>query len=361
MRYSSRWLLQLLLGVALAIGTTANRCPAQDAHAVVLMYHRFGEDRYPSTSVRIDQFEAHLQHLEENNHPVWPLPQLVTHLAQGQPIPKNTVAITVDDAYLSVYTEAWPRLRQKGFPFTVFVATDPVDQGLKGYMSWDQLRELHAAGVTLANHSASHGYLVRRRPDETPQAWIIRVSGDIEAAQQRLEKKLGTVHRLFAYPFGEYDEALANRVRELGYTAFGQQSGTVGSHSDPRALPRFPMAEAYAEPAEFAAKVAMRALPVVAYTPWSPLLKEIQSPELVVTLAKSEIILEELACFVSGQGPTPVRWLDGERKRFSVQARQVLPEGRSRYNCTAPDKQRNFYWFSQPWIVPIDATKDRKR
>jgi hypothetical protein len=80
----------------------------------------------------------------------------------------------------------------------------------------------------------------------------------------------------------------------------------------------------------------------------------------VITLGKGEILLEELACFVSGQGRTSVRWLDEERKRFSVQAREALPEGRSRYNCTAPDKQRNFYWFSQPWIVPIDATKERK-
>jgi len=360
-RYSSRWLLQFLLGLALVVGTTAIRCQAQDVHAVVLMYHRFGEDRYPSTSVRLDQLEAHLQHLTENNYQVWPLPQLVTRLAQGRPIPENTVAITMDDAYLSVYTEAWPRLRQKDFPFTVFVATDPVDQGLKSYMSWDQLRELHAAGVTLANHSASHDYLVRRRPGEAPQAWIHRVSGDIEAAQRRLEKELGTVPQLFAYPFGEYDEALANRVQQLGYTAFGQQSGAVGSHSDPRALPRFPMAEAYAEPAEFAAKVAMRALPVVAYTPWSPLLKDHQRPELVVTLGKGEIILDELTCFVSGQGRTPVRWLEGKRERFSVQAREALPEGRSRYNCTAPDQQRNFYWFSQLWIVPIDATKEHLR
>ena len=340
------WLV--LLGALIAL--TPTLAVAAEPHAVVFMYHRFGENRYPSTSVRLEQFEAHLQHLVDENYQVWPLEQVVSHFATGKPIPERTVAITIDDAYLSVYTEAFPRLRERGFPFIVFVATGPVDQGLKGFMSWDQMREMKAAGGTFANHGVSHDYLIRRLAGEGEEAWLARVRDDVESGQRRLVEELGAAPLLFAYPFGEYDEDLANMLKELGYTALGQHSGAVGRHSDPRALPRFPMAEAYAELKDFAAKARMRALPVVAYTPWNPVLKETRRPELVVTLGEGEILREELACFISGQGRTPVRWLDEGRQRFAIQAREDLPTGRSRYNCTAPDRQRNYYWFSQQWI-----------
>ncbi len=342
----ARWLG--LLGALVAF--TPTLAVAADPHAVVFMYHRFGEDLYPTTSVRLEQFEAHLQHLADENYQVWPLARVVSHLATGKPIPERTVALTVDDAYLSVYTEAFPRLRQRGWPFTVFVATGPVDQGLQGQMTWAQMREMQAAGVTFANHGVSHDYLIRRHPGESETQWLARMRDEIESCQRRLVAELGAAPPLFAYPYGEYDEPLADLVRELGYTAFGQQSGAVGRYSDTRALPRFPMAEAYAELKDFAAKAAMRALPVVAYAPWNPVLQETRRPELVVTLGAGEILREELVCYVSGQGSTPVRWLDAGRNRFAIQAREDLPSGRSRYNCTAPDLQRNYYWFSQQWI-----------
>ena len=105
-------------------------------HATILMYHRFGEDRYPSTNVRIEQFEEHLEILASGPYNVWPLEQIVDHLLTGKPLPDRTVAITIDDAYLSVFEEAFPRLRDRGFHATLFVATRPVDRNLGGYMSW---------------------------------------------------------------------------------------------------------------------------------------------------------------------------------------------------------------------------------
>jgi hypothetical protein len=235
----------------------------------------------------------------------------------------------------------------------VFVATGPVDLGLNGYMSWDQMREMRAAGVSFANHGASHDYLIRRRPGESRTQWLERVREDVDTAQRRLMRELGGTPLLFAYPYGEYDEAVANLIGGLGYTAFGQQSGAVGRYSDPRALPRFPMAEAYAGLQDFAAKAAMGALPVLEYTPWDPVVVETRRPELVVTLGQGEVVREELACFVSGQGRVPVRWLDAGKNRFAVQAREDLAPGRSRYNCTAPDQQRRYYWFSQQWILAL--------
>lgn len=323
-----------------------------NADAVAFMYHRFGESGFPSTNVRLEQFEAHLDHLAEAGYTVRSLEWIVARLEAGEPIPDRTVAITIDDAYLSIHTEAWPRLRARGWPFTVFIATDPVDQGLAAYMNWDQVREMHEAGVTFANHTATHDHLVRRAAGESEAAWRTRVSADIERAQARLIEQLGSAPMLFAYPFGEYDRALADLVRDLGYVAFGQHSGAIGALSDRRALPRFPMAEAFADIGEFRSKAASRALPVIEYEPWDPVVTDARAaPRLVMRLADSDARLGELACFASRVGEIPVESVEGETRTFATRAPEPLPRGRSRYNCTAPSPEAGrFYWFSQPWL-----------
>ena len=117
--------------------------PAEAADsAVVFMYHRFGETSWPSTNIRIDQFEAHLKELSEGGYKVLALPTILSALKRGEELPDKTIALTIDDAYLSVYTAAWPRLKAARFPFTLFVATNPIDANLRNYMNWDQIREL---------------------------------------------------------------------------------------------------------------------------------------------------------------------------------------------------------------------------
>ena len=86
--------------------------------AVVLMYHRFGEDRFPSTNIRVEQFEAQLEHLQEAGYTIVPLADVVSALTQGTPLPDRAVAVSIDDAYRSVYDVAFPRLSAPGYPFT---------------------------------------------------------------------------------------------------------------------------------------------------------------------------------------------------------------------------------------------------
>ena len=97
--------------------------------AVILQYHRFGEDAYPSTSVTIEQFEAQIEHLSTGGYTVLPVPEILAALDAGQPLPDRTIGITIDDATRSTFVEGWPRFEAAGFPFTVFVSTDPVDLG----------------------------------------------------------------------------------------------------------------------------------------------------------------------------------------------------------------------------------------
>src|SRR5690606_11004641 len=249
---------------ALCLGAAAPAAaeqPAADNGAVLLMYHRFGEDALPSTSVRLEQFEAHLAELSSGAYHVMALPEIVARLTAGEPLPERTVAITIDDAALSVYREAWPRLKAAQLPFTLFVSTEPVDRGFTGSMSWAQLRELAADPlVTVGNHGHRHAHMAWLTPAEQ--------RADIAHASDRLRAELGRAAPLFAYPYGEISQPLRQAVVEAGFAAaFGQHSGAAGGSADRFALPRFPLNEAYGAMDRFRLVANALPLPVSGVTP----------------------------------------------------------------------------------------------
>jgi len=319
---------------------------------VVLMYHRFGEDRYPSTSIATEQFDAHLRFLESGGFTVVSLAAVLTALEGSASLPERAVAITIDDAYSSVYDVAFPRLAAFGYPFTVFVASDGVDEGSRALMTWDQMREMQDAGASYANHGAAHGSLALHMDAESDPDRRRRARADIERGRERLTAELTQVLDAFAYPYGEYDTLAAEIVTELKIPAFGQQSGAIGPLSDRRALPRFPMSEAFGTLDQFATKVASLPMPVVAIAPWDPVTTE-SEPRISITLGPSDARLSALACFVGGQGRVDVDW-QAAGERFVVGPRSALGAGRHRVNCTAPRSDGRFFWFSHQWIVVND-------
>jgi peptidoglycan/xylan/chitin deacetylase (PgdA/CDA1 family) len=317
--------------------------------AVVLMYHRFGEDRYPETSIKIEQFESQLELLKREGFSVVGLSDLLNSLTKGEPLPPNAVVITIDDAYRSIFEVAYPRLREYGFPFTVFVSTDAVDSRFPAYLSWDQMTEMARGGATYANHGASHISMITRLDGESDEDRINRVVEDVKKGRARLSNELRPIPNAFAYPYGEFDGKIAEELQKMGYVCFGQHSGAVGPDSDQRAIPRFAVAEAYADIDEFRIKVRSLPMPVAALTPREPVVTE-NPPEIEVTLGEGNIRTGELTCFVGGQGRVPIRWIE-EDKRFSVVPKQALGPGRHRVNCTVPRNDGRYYWFSHPWFV----------
>lgn len=113
------------------LGGCADACRAGGAgrpdHAVALLYHCFGEAAHPATNVELAQFEAHLDLLAADRYTVLPLIEIVRRLHAGDSLPERAVAITIDDARHSIFSEAWPRMRARGLPFTVFLETDALD------------------------------------------------------------------------------------------------------------------------------------------------------------------------------------------------------------------------------------------
>lgn len=328
---------------------------------MVLQYHHVDTETPASTSTSPERFAMHLDYLADNGFDVVPLAELVDALRAGAPLPDRTVAITFDDGYVSIYDTAWPLLQAKGWPFTVFVNSEPHDQGKPLFMSWDQLRELDAGGATIANHTVSHPYLLRPPAglsEEQASEWA---AGEISRAQRRIEEEIGSAPLLFAYPFGEYDNAVLEVVGALGYAGFGQQSGPLAPYSDLRALPRFPFGGAFGDAQDFATKVNSLPLPLAEegeairwYTESGQVLRDIVLPG---PSARPVLLLRpapgfdgsRLACFASGQGRA---LLAQEGDGFRVQAEKPFRTGRARYNCTAPAGQAGrFFWYTQPWII----------
>lgn len=321
-------------------------------HAVILQYHHFGEDTPPSTSITLKQFDAHLKYLDENGFAVWPLDKIISYLQKEKELPDKCVAITVDDAYVSVYEKAFPRLMKYGWPFTVFVATEGVDRDFKSYMTWGQMREMAKKGVAFAGHSHTHSYLIHRHEGESKQQWRERVTKDILTSFERIEAEIGSGSRLFAYPYGEYNNELREIVGKLRLVGFGQQSGAVWTGSDFLALPRFPMAAGYADMDEFMTKVNSLPLPVVSAEPDDPELPEdVVRPVLRMKISRGDYKEDTFACYLSGQGKIRLQWIDRDNGVVEVVANKPLPEGRSRYNCTAMNKtQSRYFWYSHLWI-----------
>ncbi len=347
-----------LLLIALILSLVATSAMATEKlrdSAIVLMYHHVGDERYPSTNIRLEQFEAHLDFFQREGFRVWPLARVVEKLRAGEPLPDKTVAITFDDAYKTVYSEAFPRLKARGWPFTVFVSSDYIDKRYANYMSWEQMRRMEPFGASFGNHSRSHGHLIDIAEGETTAQWRARMKEEIGYAQRRLESELTQTVKMFAYPYGEYDLALAEIVAELGFVGFGQQSGPAGRYADFRFLPRFPVNEAYGDlDGGLKTKLLSLALPVVRAEPLDPVTTE-PKPRLVLTLANSPARLTQLACFASGQGKIDIEWLDPSRQQVAVTPRRPIPVGRSRYNCTAPSNERGrYFWFSHPWLRKHD-------
>lgn len=316
---------------------------------VVLMYHRFGEDNYPSTSIRTDQFADHLKHLSESGYSVVPLAAVHDSIDNGTPLPERAVAITIDDAYRSVYDVAFPMFKEYGFPFTVFVATDAVDEGLPAYMTWEQMRDMAEGGATYANHGAAHKSTIDREQGVTDEEWIALVRRDIEKGAKRIAEELDLLQGSFAYPYGEYNTAVGDMLLEMGYDSFGQHSGAVGPDSDRRALPRYPMAESFGDMGQFRTKVASVPMPVTKVDPWEPVTTNRQ-PTITITLGATDARLGELACYITGQGKVDVKWL-AANSQFVVGPEKAFGKGRQRVNCTAPRNDGRYLWFSHQWIV----------
>lgn len=319
-------------------------------HLHFFLYHRFGDNRYPSTNISLKDFSEQMRYLHDHDYQVLRGGDAVSLLRQGKPLPPKAVVLMVDDAYSSFKSGAMPILRQYGYPVTLFVNTGKV--GTKDSLDWSELRQLVKEGVEIGNHTATHRSLAVQLPQESPSTYRQRLRTDLDRAQQVLTRELGIAPQLFAYPYGEYSQMTQKFVEDYGFlAAFAQHSGVVGRTDPLFALPRSPLAGRFGTLDQMQQKLALRPLSVRIIAPDDIFIGKENPPSLILEILDPQLDPKSLRLFVNGQpGGIIERDLQGGRQ-IIVRGNNKLVKGRSRYIITAPGREAGtFYAYTQFWL-----------
>lgn len=334
--------LEAIIGIAF--------CHAdQNTNINCFVYHRFGDNRHPSTNIDPDEFQKHLTYLKDHKFNVVTLGDALLLLRHDKIIMENTVVLTIDDGYASFYEHGMPLLRQYGFPATLFVNSGSV--GSADFMSWKQLEQIQREGIEIGNHSHSHSHFVNFGPVQ--QIRLFRE--DLRQSQHMFKERLGQSPTLYSYPYGEYTVPMLTVLKEEGLIgAAAQNSGVISEQSNLFALPRFPVAGKYAGLERFKEKTAMKALPVEVLGEPGHLSTGGEPPVLKLRLKHPELInTQDLQCFVADARECILQF-DTNSNIISLISNHPIQNRRTLYTITAPSAEnpKSWYWYSHLWIDP---------
>ena len=199
-----------------------------DAHLFV--FHRFGDDRHPSTNTSIETLRAEFEYLKQNDYEVITLKRLHDALEKDEVISDRWVVLTIDDSFKSFYENGLPLFKEYNYPFTLFVYVQGTVGNYGDFMSWEQIRESAKYGE-IGFHSYSHPHLVSLSDEE--------IKADTEKGLAIMQEKLGFKPKYYAYPYGEYDDRVRRNLEQFGFDLIiNQNAGAVDGQSDPYDLDR---------------------------------------------------------------------------------------------------------------------------
>ena len=307
------------------------------------MYHRFEENKYPSTNIKIKEFMEHIKILEDNKILFVNPKNFEDELRNNKD--QRKVLLTIDDGFESFYLNAWPILKEKKIPFILFVSTREV--GAFNYMTWDQIRELDNEDfVEIGNHSHTHEYLVDENKDV--------ILSDIKKSLSIFQNELGKNSNFFSYPFGEYSIEFKNIIKSLGFKyAFGQHSGVMDETKDFYELPRFPINEKYGEIKRFNSLIKTLPFKYKSIIPNDKYLLQIKNPPQVkIKFYENIKNLKSLNCY-SNEGN---KWRQSDIKfeddfNLLINISQKFVGERGRINCSLRDISGYWRWLGIQFVI----------
>ena len=304
------------------------------------MYHRFNENKYPSTNIQIEIFEKQIE-IIKNSYLEFYKPSEFDKNYKN-PKKKKKILITVDDAFSSFYENAWPYLKKNKIPFILFTSTEPV--GKNGYMTWKQIKEIEKEDfVFIGNHSHSHKYLIDFNYENFKK--------DIDTSIKIFEDKLGYNPIFFSYPFGEYSVEQKEYIKKKFKYAFGQHSGVIDSNKDKFELPRFPINEKYGDLNRFEFLINLEPLQYKKLSPEEKYLNENNNPpNFAVEFFKNQKNIKNINCF-SNEGN---KWEQSniliKNNILEIKFREKFLPRRGRINCSLND-DGIWRWFGTQFVI----------
>ena len=307
------------------------------------MYHRFEENKYPSTNIKVEDFIKHLNIIEENKISFINPNNFEEELKNNKK--QRKVLLTIDDGFSSFFDNAWPILKKKKIPFILFISTREV--GSFNYMTWDQIKELSKENfVEIGNHSHTHEYLV----DENNNF----IKKDIEKSITIFKDKLGKNSNFFSYPFGEYSLEFKDIIKSLGFKyAFGQHSGVMDETKNLYELPRFPINEKYGEIKRFNSLI--KTLPFKykkIYPDERYLIQSKNPPNVKIEFYENIENLNSLNCYSNEGG----KWRQSEinfenTNTLLININEKFVGERGRINCSLRDQSGFWRWLGVQFVI----------
>ncbi len=307
------------------------------------MYHRFEENKYPSTNIKIKDFKEHIRIIEENNISFINPKDFEKELKNNKS--KRKILLTIDDGFLSFYKNAWPILKEKKIPFILFVSTREI--GAYNYMTWDQIKEVQNEDfVEIGNHSHTHEYLV----DESNEL----IKEDISKSISIFKKNLGKNSKFFSYPFGEYSNDFKKIINDFGFKyAFGQHSGVIDETKDFYELPRYPINEKYGEIKRFKSLTKTLPFKYKKIQPEEKYLSQVNNPPKVKIEFYDNIKnLKSVGCY-SNEGN---KWRQSDIKfensnTLLINIAEKFVGERGRINCSLRDPSGLWRWLGIQFVI----------
>jgi len=313
---------------------------SNDNGILSLMYHRFNENKYPSTNIRMEVFDEQMKMIRESNYKFYNPGLFISEF--DNPKNEKEILITIDDGFKSFYNEAWPYLKKNQIPFILFISTEPV--GKNGYMSWDEIKEIEKSEIGfIGHHSHTHEYLI----DMSNKEFI----NDIETATKIFKEKLGYVPKIFSYPFGEYSLYMKDYISKHFEIAFGQHSGVIDRNKDKFELPRFPINEKYGDLKRFRSLINYAPLEYKILEPEEKNINENNNPpQLVVEFFKEQKNINNISCYSNDGGNWKKSNLIFEEKIMKINFNEKFLPRRGRINCSLNDNGK-WRWFGTQFTV----------
>jgi len=188
-----------------------------DGH--IFVYHRFDDNRYPTTNTSTTELKREFSYLKKNGYQVVPLIDIVNKVKAHEKVPNNWIALTIDDGFKTFYTNGLPIFKKYNYPFTLFVAVKYTEKKYKDYVSWKQLKEIAKYG-NVEFHSYGHGHFGQMSNEA--------IKKDMDKGLALMKKHLNSEPQLFVYPYGEYDARVEKVMEPYNFKAvFNQNIGAI--------------------------------------------------------------------------------------------------------------------------------------
>ena len=227
----------LLMTVFLCVAGVAQANLKRADFPPVLMYHDVRDTALNYFDVTTEDFAAQLDRLKSEGYQTLSMEEFVSIVKNGGKFPKKSVLITFDDSYLGIYERALPELIKRDMKATFFVLTDSLGKqdGDYPHITKEELNKMAACPlVSIGSHTRTHAHL--EQIDDTKQ------NDEIAHSRKMLEDLTGRKIEALAFPYGDYDKSVIEKVRKAGYeVSFAVQDRGL-LHEDARfSIPRICM------------------------------------------------------------------------------------------------------------------------